>query len=167
MQSNLLTCKKCSQEKPVAQFAKDKRKPMGVTKVCVDCSREYKREWARGSESHKAKKREYRIAHRGMHATASKRYRAKNPEKVYLSMKGWQSRNTEKRTAHITVGNAVRDGKLKKGHCEICGCEETEAHHDDYSKPLQVRWLCHRHHISCEHVKNPIKRNEVKANVSL
>jgi len=31
--------------------------------------------------------------------------------------------------------------------CEICGCEKSEAHHDDYSRPLDVRWLCRVHHL--------------------
>ena len=30
--------------------------------------------------------------------------------------------------------------------CEICGKEKTHAHHDDYDKPLNVRWLCAEHH---------------------
>ena len=29
--------------------------------------------------------------------------------------------------------------------CEVCG-ESAQRHHDDYSKPLEVRWLCTRHH---------------------
>ena len=42
---------------------------------------------------------------------------------------------------HLRVGN------IQKKPCEICGSmENLEAHHDDYSKPLQVRWLCRRHH---------------------
>lgn len=44
------------------------------------------------------------------------------------------------------VRNAVRAGKLTKCPCEICGAMEVEAHHDDYSKPLVVRWLCRVHH---------------------
>jgi len=30
--------------------------------------------------------------------------------------------------------------------CEVCGSEYTVAHHEDYSKPLEVRWLCREHH---------------------
>ena len=37
-------------------------------------------------------------------------------------------------------------GKLIKENCEICGEEIVERHHDDYSKPLSVRWLCKNHH---------------------
>lgn len=40
----------------------------------------------------------------------------------------------------------VRRGKVKKGPCEVCGSKAVEAHHDDYDKPLEVRWLCKKHH---------------------
>ena len=30
--------------------------------------------------------------------------------------------------------------------CEVCGIPESHAHHDDYSRPLDVRWLCEKHH---------------------
>ncbi|GAG03219.1 unnamed protein product, partial [marine sediment metagenome] len=37
-------------------------------------------------------------------------------------------------------------GRLKRGKCLVCGDEKTEAHHEDYSKPLEVKWLCKKHH---------------------
>jgi hypothetical protein len=40
----------------------------------------------------------------------------------------------------------LRRGTIKRGPCEVCGSEDSEAHHDDYSKPLDVRWLCRKHH---------------------
>ena len=61
----------------------------------------------------------------------------------------WARRNAAKRAAHVAVGNAIRDGKLVKGLCELAGDDcsgEVQAHHDDYSKPLEVRWLCVGHH---------------------
>ena len=39
-----------------------------------------------------------------------------------------------------------RRGKIKQLPCEICGSVDTEAHHEDYDKPLEVRWLCFYHH---------------------
>ncbi len=59
----------------------------------------------------------------------------------------WATRNPMKRAAHVIVGNAIRDGKLVRQPCEVCGNEKSEAHHDDYSKPLDVKWLCKRHHV--------------------
>ena len=46
-------------------------------------------------------------------------------------------------SARIAVNNAVRDGRLKKRPCEACGSTtRINAHHPDYSKPLEVVWLC-------------------------
>lgn len=41
-------------------------------------------------------------------------------------------------------------GKIKEAPCEVCGMK-AEMHHDDYGKPLSVRWLCRFHHL--EHHK--------------
>ena len=40
----------------------------------------------------------------------------------------------------------VNRGKIERKACEICGEERVEAHHEDYNKPLDVRWLCKSHH---------------------
>jgi|SRR3569623_235028 len=54
----------------------------------------------------------------------------------------WLANNMEKRAAHIILGNAVRDGKIKKEKCKLCKSEKSQAHHKDYTKPLAVEWLC-------------------------
>lgn len=41
---------------------------------------------------------------------------------------------------------AIKVGKLVRLPCEKCGSPKSEAHHEDYSKPLVVKWLCRRHH---------------------
>jgi len=48
--------------------------------------------------------------------------------------------------AHDLVGYALRVGRLKRKPCEVCG-KRGEAHHDDYTKPYEVRWLCRFHHV--------------------
>lgn len=43
----------------------------------------------------------------------------------------------------------VRRGKVPRGtSCEVCDAPDPEAHHDDYSKPLEVRWLCRACHLA-------------------
>lgn len=61
--------------------------------------------------------------------------------------KRWKSRNQEKARAHKIVETRLRYGKLSKQPCERCGATDlVHAHHDDYSKPLEVMWLCPLHH---------------------
>jgi ribosomal protein S27AE len=52
----------------------------------------------------------------------------------------------EKYKANSSVNNLIRNSQLKKKPCEICGNRTTEAHHNDYSKPLEIVWVCKRCH---------------------
>ena len=40
----------------------------------------------------------------------------------------------------------IKMGRLIRNPCEVCGELKVEAHHDDYHKPFEVRWLCPHHH---------------------
>ncbi len=53
----------------------------------------------------------------------------------------------EKIRAGQIVQNALRSGKLEKQRCEVCGDQNGHAHHEDYNKPLEVIWLCRKHHL--------------------
>jgi hypothetical protein len=55
--------------------------------------------------------------------------------------------------ARSSLNHYLRDNHLDRKPCEICG-EIAEAHHDDYSKPLDVKWLCFSHHRQ-HHYSNP------------
>ena len=48
--------------------------------------------------------------------------------------------------ARKIISEMVRGKFLIRQPCEVCGAEKSEAHHDDYEKPLEVRWLCRKHH---------------------
>lgn len=51
------------------------------------------------------------------------------------------------------VHSYLKRGKISKSPCSICGDINVQAHHEDYSKPLEIIWLCVKHHI--EHHKSP------------
>lgn len=85
----------------------------------------------------------------------------RNPIAVYVSQTRASIRHDkrypERARARDLVQRAMRKGTLKRLPCEICGVEhgaqlpdgrtaKVEGHHDDYSKPLDVRWLCTDHH---------------------
>ena len=59
-----------------------------------------------------------------------------------------------KENARARTKMAVRRGHLTRQPCEVCGAADTEAHHDDYSRPLDVRWLCRPHHLA-HHKEHP------------
>lgn len=51
------------------------------------------------------------------------------------------------------VQNAIKNKKLIPTSCEECGKKKTDAHHTDYSKPLQINWLCRLHHKQIHKIK--------------
>lgn len=53
-----------------------------------------------------------------------------------------KKRNPEKTKARQEVTKALKDGRLQRLPCDKCGNLKVQAHHDDYGKPLDVRWLC-------------------------
>lgn len=93
------------------------------------------------------------------HFTATGKFRGeKNPSWLGgVSNDNMRYRNRQKErepaqeAARRTTYNAIKSGKLVRQPCEVCGVPKSEAHHDDYSKPLDVRWLCRTHHV--EHHK--------------
>jgi hypothetical protein len=74
------------------------------------------------------------LAYRKATALYARRYRQNNRRKVY---------------ARKRVYMAVRSGKLKRSPC-YCGEVQVEGHHKDYSKPLEVIWLCKKHHSQAD-----------------
>lgn len=77
------------------------------------------------------------------------RARAKTPvRKLHIrkvTMR-WREENPLAYRAQTAVSNAVRDRRLFKEPCALCGDETVHAHHKDYSKPLEVIWLCPKCH---------------------
>lgn len=53
--------------------------------------------------------------------------------------------------ARKMVRASLREFKLQSGKCSECGNGNVVAHHEDYSKPLEIVWLCKSHHSERHH----------------
>lgn len=140
-------CKKCGRELAISEFYVHKQMNDGHLSFCKECVRarvhkhredniERIREYDRNRPNTKERKKKQMLNLKN------------NKEKYqrYLEQKNdWNKRNKEKRQAHFKVENALKRGSLNSPNkCEVCGkinCD-IEAHHYDYSKQLDVIWLC-------------------------
>lgn len=103
----------------------------------------------------------YRLAHLESAAEYNRQYKRKNSAKISAKER---AKFPEKVAARQAVWRAIyRTGKLvRPSICESCGkpCRP-EAHHDDYSKWLEVRWLCRSCHLAidgrAERISRPAK----------
>ncbi len=77
--------------------------------------------------------------------------REKTRKAVYASI----ARHPERQAARILLNCAVRAGKIvRPERCSRCGeLKKVDGHHKDYSRPLEVVWLCRQCHAD-EEVKN-------------
>lgn len=146
-------CFKCKKDKPKSEFYKHSQMKDGTINKCKDCTkkdvsenRADRADYYRAYEKNRAQL-PHRVESRNLYAK-TEAYRMSQRR----SSKKYRERNVVKRKAHIAVGNAIRDGLLAKMPCEVCGLEKVHAHHDDYSKPLEVRWLCPAHHFEWHQV---------------
>lgn len=141
------TCFKCGRELPLSEFYKHPQMADGHLNKCKECTRKDTRE------------------NRLKNIVYYKRYdrkRALNPDRVEYrkeyntSERGreiahethriYRMKNPEKRRAQAILYKAVKRGEIQKQCCEICGSANVQAHHSDYTKPLDVIWLCPKHH---------------------
>jgi hypothetical protein len=82
----------------------------------------------------------------------------RDPEQKRATHKRYSESHKVEISARGKVQHALKSGALVRGRCEVCGSYETQAHHEDYTKPLEVRWLCSLHHGEMhrtEHVPVP------------
>ena len=140
-------CKDCGRVLELDQFYVHSQMADGHLNKCKDCVRI---RVGGHRECHLDRIREY-DRQRGRtqeHREATRRY-AQTPEGRAISnraKRAWIERNKLARAAHIILENALRDGRITKRACEVCGSKVAHGHHDDYAKPLDVRWLCSKHH---------------------
>lgn len=133
-------CKGCGETKPRAGFALHRAARDGLQSTCRARQRE-RMKAARTTEEGRAKQRAYQRA-----------YRARHPERIAKRKRAFNDRYPEKLRAQHKVEKALRSGRLIRPlTCSACGKPGLiEAHHDDYSKPLDVVWLCTPCHAAYE-----------------
>lgn len=125
-------CFKCGNALALAEFYKHPAMSDGYLGKCKECTKQdvchYRRSAAgRAMERRRNQKPERRKAHSAL-------------------IEQWNADNPEGYRAHYLTSNAIRDGRLERESCEICGALPAVAHHENYSNPLDVRWLCRPHH---------------------
>lgn len=123
------SCTLCNATKPIDAFYKAPTRD-GRANQCIDCVK------ARARIRHANKTEEIR---------AYDRKRSNLPHRLLQRVRRTQrerEQNPERYRARTAVNNAVRDGRLLKMDCAFCGAAKTVAHHHDYTRPLDVTWLC-------------------------
>ena len=126
-------CRGCGKLKNINQFYKHPAMKDGHLNYCIECKREYAR-WQIGTPKKLA---------------SSRRWNQKNMSKIAAQSKIWAKNNPEKRKAHWILWYAIKKGEITKGTiCQKCSKSNTQinAHHYDYSKPLEVIWVCRQCH---------------------
>ena len=142
------TCFRCGRVRTIEEFYRHSEMADGHLGKCKECTR-------RDVADHYRRNRErIRVYEQARYQDPERR------RKVLEYQRRRRKLRPERELAHRMVSNAVRDGRLKREPCEDCGAtERVQAHHDDYSKPLSVRWLCFRCHR--EHAHHQVVSIEV------
>ena len=126
-------CFKCQCEKPFDAFYKHAMMGDGRLGKCKECTKA-------DVNKHRQENLERIRAYDKMRASMPHRIASRN-----AIVKAYEKRFPERKKAVSMLNNAVRDGKVKKHPCWVCG-NKAVAHHPDYSRPLDVVWLCQAHH---------------------
>jgi len=100
---------------------------------------------------HQAANRKYYLSHREKVIARVNEWQKAHLSKHAEYVKNYREQHPETEIAHHLVHTAIRRGNLVRQPCEVCDGFYAQAHHDDYSKPLEVRWLCKRHHFEICH----------------
>lgn len=150
-------CFKCGETKQLSDFYKHPRMGDGHVNKCKECNKQDVRE-------NRKKREDYYNAYDRLRNTEDhrKEYNKRNESKPERQAKikaykhEWNKRyDAKKKAATAAVSNALRDGKIEKWPCWVCGTTESvEGHHPNYDAPLDVIWLCTKHHaeVHREHV---------------
>jgi len=156
-------CKTCGIKKELTQFSPSKLGALGRKPKCKPCmvieNRAYRAanlERIRIQNTRSADKNRDKI--RAYHRRAGQlpSCKAKNSKRL----KDWRIRHPERVAAQEQARRALRRGELvRPSTCAHCGnTRKLEMSHTDYSKPIDIEWLCHK----CHRLKDARLRREGK-----
>ena len=141
-------CFVCGCEKSPDEFYVHKAMGDGRLGKCKKCCKEQ----AKVRHHALMKNPEWIMRERERCRIKMEKYRASGREKrnpLSGHQKRWRKRFQERQGAHNKAQRAVSKGLIPKSNsCSQCGVTniKLEKHHDDYSKPLDIRWLCVKCH---------------------
>ena len=144
-------CFKCNKKMPLSGFYKHAQMADGHLNKCKECTKADVIKY-RGDNLEKIKEYDRNRAQQPKRKRLRKAIAEKWKKDPKLRkrrnelQRKWVAENSLKRAAHVMVGKALKRGELRKGPCDVCGKKKTEAHHDDYLRPFDIRWLCKKHH---------------------
>jgi hypothetical protein len=132
-------CAKCGETKVLSEFYIYKRPQGGIgyTGRCRPCHLVHCKE-LRDSDHGKTVSLAWRASERGKEVMKNRAAR-------------WAAKNKNKYKAGYLLHNAVRDGRLERQPCRICGTPNGEGHHISYDEPLSVDWLCKSCHMDAHY----------------
>jgi hypothetical protein len=138
-------CNTCLVFKSESEFYCHPKSLDGLLGKCKDCQ---KQNSTKNRNLNLETKREYdkQRASKPERQQQRKDWQKNNPKRAYEIKHKWRKLNPEKVKAHNIVRRAIKNGNLKRLPCEVCGNTLSQAHHNDYNKPLDVIWLCRPHH---------------------
>lgn len=141
-------CSQCGIEKEFKDFQVRRASKDGFTARCKACLSEYDKKRFQEDPKVRERHKAYQKTDAGKASMnrARRKYVENNKEKIAEITKKYRENNQKKYQCHGIVAYAIKCGNLKSEPCEICGENKAHAHHDDYDNPLDVRWLCSKHH---------------------
>ncbi len=133
-------CRGCNVEQSITQFYVHKMMKDNRLNYCKSCVKK------------RVKKRYYEKHDEIVEYERKRSLLPERKRKASVYQQTRRKRYPQKDKARQLLNDAVRDGKITKQPCYLCGStNKIEAHHHDYSKPLDVKWVCFYCHRSVEH----------------